>query len=135
MASLRAQLTIKLDASSLVHTFLTNVQGSADALQGITDPTPASQLAAVNADLAGIDLGSLDGVVTILQERAVALAGSLPLAGDVVKPVTNALAVIEALVANPQIGDLEARLKALVGDLSGILEGPREQGVLGALHA
>jgi hypothetical protein len=135
MAALRAELTVKLDASSLIQTFLTNVQGSVDALQGITDPTPASQLAAVNADLAGIDLGSLDGVITILQERAVALAGSLPLAGDVVKPVLDALAVIEALVANPELGDLEARLKALVGDLSGILEGPREQGVLGALHA
>ncbi len=135
MASLRAELTVKLDASSLVHTFLTSVQGSADALHGITDPTPAPRLAAVDTDLAGLDLGSLEGAIDVLKERALSLAGSLPIAGDVVKPVTDALAVIEALVANPELGDLEARLKALVGDLSGILEGPREQGVLGALHA
>jgi hypothetical protein len=135
MPSLRAQLTVRLDASSLVQAFLTNVQGSAAALQGITDPTPASPLATVNTDLAGIDLGSLDGAVTLLKERALALAGSLPLVSDVVKPVTAALAVVESLVANPQVGDLEARLKALTADLAGILEGPREHGVLGALHA
>src|SRR5262245_41685721 len=135
MASLRAELAVRLDVSSLVQASLANVQGSAGALNGITDPTPAAPLAAVNTDLAGLDLGSLDGVVAVLKERALSLAGSLPLAGDIVEPVIDALATIEALVANPQVGDLDARLKALGTDLSGILEGPREQGVLGALHA
>ena len=135
MPSLKTQFAAKLDASSLVQTFLTNVQGSAGALQGITDPTPADQLSSVNTDLGGINLGSLDSSVKVLAQGAASVVGSLPIAGDVVRPVTDALAALESLVANPAIGDLETKIKALTGDLSGIFEGPREGGVLGALHA
>src|SRR3990172_3678131 len=103
MPSLRAELTLKLDASSLVEGFLTNVQGPASALQGITDPTPAGQLAAVNADLGNLDLGSLKTSVQVLAENALSIVGSLPIAGDVVKPVTDAIALLEALVANPEV--------------------------------
>ena len=59
MPSLKAQLTVKLDASSLVQTFLTNVGGPAGTLQGIADPTPASALTDVNAQLGAIDLGTV----------------------------------------------------------------------------
>jgi hypothetical protein len=135
MPSLKTQLAGKLDASSLVQTFLTNVQGSAGTLQGITDPTPAGQLASVNGDVSGLNLGSLESSVKVLAEGAASVVGSLPIAGDVVKPVTDALSALESLVANPEIGDLETKIKALVGDLSGVFEGPRDGGVLGALHA
>lgn len=135
MPSLKTQLADKLDVSSLVQTFLTNVQGSTGALHAITDPTPAGGLSSVHSDLGGLSLGSLDGTVTVLAEGAASVAGSLPIAGDVVRPVTDALALIESLVANPDIGDLETKVKALVGDLAGVFEGPRDGGVLGALHA
>src|SRR5262245_25975457 len=55
MASLRAELGVRLDASSLVQTFLANVQGPAAALQGIADPTPADAVAGIDADLGGVD--------------------------------------------------------------------------------
>lgn len=135
MPSLKAQLTVKLDASSLVQTFLTNVGGPAGTLQGIADPTPASALTDVNAQLGAIDLGSITGAVGVLTQNATAIVGSLPIAGDLVKPVTDALATLESLTTNSDIGDLQARLSKLLTDLSGILEGPRENGVLGALHS
>src|SRR5262245_61084172 len=135
MPSLKAQLTVKLDASTLVQTFLSNVGGPVGTLAGIADPTPADAVSDVNSQLGGLDLGSLDSTVGVLVQSATSIVGSLPIAGDVVKPVTDALAAIEAVATNPDIGNLETRIKATLGELSGILEGPREGGVLGALHA
>jgi hypothetical protein len=135
MPSLKTQLAGKLDASSLVQTFLTNIQGSAGTLQGISDPTPAGQLASVTSGVSGLNLGSLDSSVKVLAEGAASVVASLPIAADVVKPVTDALSALESLVANPDVGDLETKIKALIADLSGIFEGPRDGGVLGALHA
>src|ERR1051325_3468248 len=135
MPSLRTQLSAKLDVSSLVQDFLTNVEGSSGTLQGISDPTPAEGLESINTQLGGLDLGSRDSSSGVLVEGATSVVGSLPIAGDIIKPVTDALETLEALVANPELGDFEGRIKALVGQLSGVLEGPRENGVLGALHA
>ncbi|MEO8619778.1 MAG: hypothetical protein ABI625_01860 [bacterium] len=135
MPALRAQLTVKLDASSLVQTFLANVGGPASALQGITDPTPASSLGDISTQLSGLNTGSLGSSVSVVAQAATAIVGSLPIAGDIVKPVTDAISTLELVVANPALGDIEAKIKTLLADLSGILEGPRENGVLGALHA
>ncbi len=135
MPSLRAELSVKLDVSSLAQAFLASTGGPAAALQGIADPSSPSQLASIDGALDGVNVGSLDGTIRLLVERATALVGTLPVAGDVVKPVTDALEALEALVANPAIGDLEERVKSLVTDLGGVLDGPREQGALGALHA
>jgi hypothetical protein len=109
MASLRAQLTLKLDASSLVQGFLTDVDTPAGALTGIADPTPPESLAAIDADLGGPDLGSLDGRVKELAEGALSLTGALPAAADVIKPVTEAIEAIEALVVRCQVADASRR--------------------------
>jgi hypothetical protein len=135
MPSLRAQLTIKLDASSLVQTFLTNVGGPAGQLTAIADPTPASALTDIDGQLNGLNLGSLGTSVSVITDGAASIVGSLPIAGDVVKPITDALELIESLTTSADVGDLETRISALLGDLSGILEGPRENGFLGVLHA
>ena len=135
MASLRADLSVKLDVSSLVQGFLTNAGGSIASLQGIADPTSPAQLAAIDDGVGGVQLGGLDATVGRVVESATSLVGTLPVAGDVVRPVTDALATLEALVANPAIGDLETRVSTLVRDLGGVLDTPNDQGVLGALHA
>ena len=135
MASLRSQLSGKLDVSALVQTFLTNVQGPAGTLQGITDPTPASAVTDIDTQLGGLDLGSLGATVGVLAQSAASIVETLPIAGDVAKPLTDALAAIEAVAANPDLGDFDTAVKALLEKLAGIFEGPRENGVLGALHA
>ncbi len=135
MASLRADLSVKLDVSSLVQGFVSSAGASVGSLQGIADPTSASQLAEINDGLGGVQLGGLEGSLRLVVERATALLGTLPVAGDVVQPVADGLATLEALVANPAIGDLETRVATLVADLGGVLDAPNEQGVLGALHA
>ena len=135
MPSLKSQLSAKLDASTLVQTFLTSVGGPAGALQGITDPTPPTAIGDVNTQLGAIDVGSLSSAVGILAQNATAIAGSLPIAGDIVKPVSDALVLLESLTKSSGVGDLQARLSALLTELSGILEGPRENGALGALHS
>ena len=135
MPSLKAQISVKLDASTLVQTFLTNVGGPAGTLKGIADPTPASALTDVNTKLGAIDLKSVTGAVEVLAQNATAIVGSLPVAGNIVKPLTDALTALESLTATSDIGDLQARLSTLLTELSGVLEGPRENGVLGALHS
>lgn len=135
MASLRADLSVKLDVSTLVTGFVSNAGGSVASLQGVADPTSPAQLGAIGDGLDGVQLGDLDATLKLVLERATALVGALPVAGDVVRPVTDALATIESLVANPAIGDLETRVATLVGDLGGVLDTPNDQGILGALHA
>jgi hypothetical protein len=135
MASLRAQLSLKLDVSSLVGGFLTDVNGPASSLQAITDPTPTGDLSDINARMGGLDLGSLGTTVGVVVQGATGIVSHLPIAGDVVQPVTQALETIEAVVTNPQLGNLQTSITTLVGNLSGILDGPRENGMLGALHA
>lgn len=134
MASLRADLSVKLDVSTLVTGFVASAGGSVASLQGIADPTSPAQLGAIGDGLGGVQTGDLDATLKLVIERATALIGTLPVAGDVVRPVTNALATIESLVANPAVGDLEARITALVGELGGVLDTPNDQGILGALH-
>ncbi len=135
MASLKMELSSKLDASSLVESFLSNVEGPASALTGIADPTPASSVSDINSQIGGLNTESLGSTVDVLVQAATSIVGSLPLAADIVKPVTDALATIELVAANPDIGDLETSVKTLIDKLSGILDGPRDNGALGALHA
>ncbi len=134
MASLRADLSVKLDVSTLVSGFVASAGGSVTSLQGIADPTSPAQLGAIGDGLDGVQTGELDATLKLVIERATALIGTLPVAGDVVRPVTDALATFESLVANPAFGDLEARIAALVADLGGVLDTPSDQGILGALH-
>ncbi|HEY9227486.1 MAG TPA: hypothetical protein VIP11_12605 [Gemmatimonadaceae bacterium] len=134
MASLRAELSLKLDVSTLVQGFVGDVAGPAGQLTAIADPTPASGLADVNSQIDGLSLDSLGSSVSVITDGAASIVASLPIAGDIVKPVTDVLAAIETLTS-ADIGDLPTRIRSLLGDLSGILEGPREGGVLGALHA
>src|SRR6185436_4052435 len=100
MPSLRAQFTVKLDASMLIGTFLSSVgtpgtPGSpAAALQAITDPTPADAVSGINSQLGGLDLGSLGGIVGVIAQNATSIVGALPIGGDIIRPVTEALETI-----------------------------------------
>lgn len=135
MPSLKTQLSGKLDASALVGTFVSSVAGPAGSLTGISDPTPASSIGDINTQLGGIDSGSLGPAVGALAQKATSIVGSLPVAGDIVKPVTDAIATFEAIAGDGSAANLETRVKALLDSLSGVLDGPRDDGVLGALHA
>ncbi len=134
MASLRDDLSVKLDVSSLVQGFVASAGGSVASLQGIADPTSPAQLGAISDGLDGVQLDGLDATLARVLERATALIGTLPVAGEVVHPVTDALETLESLVANPAIGDLETKVATLVRDLGGVLDTPNDQGILGALH-
>src|SRR5262245_40227756 len=112
MPSLRAELSVKLDASTLVQSFLTKIAGPAGALQGISDPLSAGQLDSIRQGAAGISLGGLGTSVRALGEQAASLVAGLPVGGNVIRPVTDALGALETLVKGSEVSALDARLRA-----------------------
>lgn len=132
--SLEVTLSTKLQTRALADKLLASLAAPTANLGAVTVPASTEQLAAVTSGAARIDLSSLGGALARLKERADPLLHSLPVATDVVAPLTTTLDLIEKTLSDPQAGDLAARLRDLVTRLGQELEAPHQGGLLAVLH-
>ncbi len=130
MAELRAELSSRLDAGSLVQTLLGSLGGPTATLEGATSPVSETQLSAAGQLSPQVNT---PGIGAAIERVAGLVAGSLanlPGAQEVIRPVTDVLEVAETAVG----GDLTADLGALLDRLSGELVGARDVGFLSVLE-
>jgi hypothetical protein len=126
---LRAELTVKIDAGSLVQGLLTSLGGPAGRLAAVSVPESAGELTAVASATADVDASAIGQAVVRVAEQAAPLLASLPVAGDVMRSLTVPLELVEQVTAE----DLPSQLGDLVARLSEELEGTREGGLVGIL--
>jgi hypothetical protein len=132
VAALQADLSVRLDVSSLVD----GLVGGGGALAG-----PAGRLTAVTSPVSDAEMGAtarvaasveVDGIGEAAARLALAAGGALdglPGAGDVIAPVTDALALLQQVSS----GDLEAQLRGLGERLSAEFDPGSHGGTLGAI--
>jgi len=127
-AALDVRLGTALDTSALGTRLLQDIGGPATALAGVSFTADTSALggAAVGAEADGSPLaGAVDRLRTALGP---ALA-SLPIAGDIVRPLESSVALIEQLTHD----DLVGKIQSLGARLGAEFDGSREGGLLGVL--
>ena len=130
MPELRAELSGRLDLRPLVDGLLSEIQGPLGELTGISLPTSAEELAGVASGASGIDFSALQGALDQFATLAEPMLRSLPVANEVMRPLTAALDTVEQVTT----GELVTQLQDFVARLGRELEGPREGGLLGLLH-
>ena len=134
MASLKAELSVKLDASSLAGSFLAEIDTPLGSLEAFASPVTPEQIADLSGRTGSLDASSIEAALGSLLEQAVALAGSLPVTSSITAPLTDVLNALQTAVADPELGRLDERLRLLISEAGDLLEGPREGGFLGVLH-
>src|SRR3954454_3712107 len=123
--SLNAQLTLKLDASSLVQGLIGELSGHAGSLNAIPNPASADQMS--QAGSAGGSFLPASLVQSISQAAGIALpASSIP---ATIAQIESVLAPIEQLTTR----DLGADLSQLATQLTTELESANQQGIPGIL--
>src|SRR5215218_3966212 len=130
MPAPQAELTVRLDVRSLAGDLLAEVGGPLAALNGVSLTLDAGGVATASA---GADASGFAGVADMLGRGAGEAGGVLqhiPVA-EVLAPLTRALEVVEHATR----ADVAGGLGTLFAELAEQLEGDREGGLLGVLHA
>src|SRR5262245_6563185 len=130
MATLSAQLTDKLDASSLGETLLSSVEGPVGNLHAIENPVGDDELAGITAGADAVDLSSIRTSLSQLATRSEPLLESIGVPTDVMAPLTALLGPIRE-IRDQNIAD---GLKDLVTTFAGEIEGARDGGLIAALR-
>ncbi|HEX6748272.1 MAG TPA: hypothetical protein VF092_13330 [Longimicrobium sp.] len=129
MPTLQANLTVKLDVGSLVGGLGGTLAGPAGRLTAIASPASEQEIGAT-AELAGsVEIGGIGNVAGQVAAAAGGALQGLPGAQEVIRPVTDALALVQTVSA----GDLEAQLRGLGERLSTEFDPESHGGTLGAL--
>lgn len=126
---LTADLSVKLDAGSLVQKLLADLGGPLASLGAITPPVGDAAIGGATSGAAGIDTSGVGAAIAQVAEQAVPLLASLPVAGDVLGPLTTALELAEQIGT----GDMAGQIRALAGRLAQELSGSREGGFVAVL--
>ena len=116
---LQADLTGKLDAKSLVDGLIADVAGPLAQLTGIEVPANAEQLGQVSDLGGGLDTGSITGSITGIAGAVLPQLESLPGAGDVIRPITGALEIVENVTSGDLVPNITALVERLIGELEG----------------
>jgi hypothetical protein len=127
--SVAATLGAKLDAGDFGDRLIAALQGPLGRLGDITLPADPDTLTSVSSG-GPVDLSSIERAVGDAAARARTLLAELPIAGDVLAPLTASLDVIESVTAD----DFAGRAEALLVALGRATEGSREGGLLGVLQ-
>ncbi len=126
---LSADITVRIDASTLVGVLVTQLTGSASSLGVIAVPATGDATASITDTAAGFDAGSLGPVIGRLVEQASAGLGAIVPQADLLGGISGALTLVEQATR----GDLRADIEALINQLSAELEGSREGGTFAVL--
>src|SRR5581483_7327016 len=135
MATLEADLTSKLDASSLIAShFGSGGSGGAIAtplssLQGVSLPVDISQLTSIANGATSFDQNGISVAVNGVLQNAGSLVASIPGAGNFLAPIEQAVALVESATSD----SLTANLSAVVTRLRSELEAPRDAGFVDTL--
>jgi hypothetical protein len=122
--TLQAELTVKIDAGSLVTGLLGDLAGPAAALAGLEVPVSEEELGAAAGASAQLDVSGIGAAASALAEQIAPRLAELPGVEDLVAPLTGALELAETAAS----GDLASELAELVERLRGELEGSRDAG-------
>ncbi len=129
MPSVKAELTVKLDAGTLVTGLLSDLTGIGDGLGALDLAVDADQVAA-GADLgAGLDLSAIESSLTDLVAGVQSSLGDLPAVEQVLEPIQAGIEIAGELGS----ADFQARVEALITEVTAILEGEREGGLIASL--
>ena len=134
MATLQADLTLRLDARALVATHFGSggaggeIAGPLASLQAVTLPVDVDELTAV-AGGASFDANGISTAVSGVLRDAGALAGTIPGTGDLLGPIERAVSLAETVTG----GTIAAELTALVAQLRVELEALRDAGFASTL--
>ncbi len=126
---LHADITVRLDASTLVGVLLSNLTGSAGALGAIATPDTGSATGTITTTAAGFNTASLGPAITgLVSQAGVGLSAIVPQA-NLLGGIGSALTLIEQATQ----GNLRADIEALLAQLAQELEGSRQGGTFAVL--
>jgi hypothetical protein len=123
--ALNAELTVRLDATSLVQTFISDIAGSSGSLNAIATPANADQVNTASGAGGSFLAGPIRDAVT----RVAGAAFPAPDVPATIQRIESALASIETFTTR----DLGADLTALAQQLTTELERANGQGIPGTI--
>lgn len=126
---LHADITIRLDASTLVGVLVSNLAGSSGALGAIATPNTGSATGNITNTAAGFNAASLGPAISALVVQAGSGLGAIVPQTNLLGGIGNALTLIEKATH----GNLRAEIEALITQLTRELEGSREGGTFAVL--
>ncbi len=126
---LHADITVRLDASTLVAALMSRLSDSSGALGAIATPDTGSATASITTTAAGFNTASLGPAITSLVTQAGAGLGAIVPQTHLLGSIDSALTLIEQATQ----GSLRADIEALLTQLTQELEGSREGGTFAVL--
>ena len=126
---LHADITVRLDASTLVDVLLSNLTCSSGALGAIATPDTAGATGTITTTAAGFNTATLGPAINGLVAQAGAGLGAIVPQANLLGGISGALTLIEQATQ----GNLRADIEALVAQLAQELEGSRQGGTFAVL--
>ena len=120
---------LDLDVGAIGQSLLSALGGPLTALQGVEPPLTGDGLDGAADGMGDLDTGGVSGAVGAVAGQAQALLSALPVAGDLLQPLTAGLSLVRQLGE----GDLGERLTTLATRLSAELEGELDAGIIQAV--
>ncbi len=130
MAALQAELTVRIDVGDLAQGLLAEVGGPLGELRAVAVPLDADGLEAAAGGAGEPDFSVFAGTLGQVSAAAGSVLERLP-GAEVLAPLTSALETVELATR----ADLAGGLGRLLADLAAQVEGDRQGGLLGVLHA
>jgi hypothetical protein len=132
MAALQADLSLRLDVSSLVDGLVGGggaLAGPAGRLTAISSPVSDGEMSATVQVAARVEVSGIGNAAARLTAEAGVVLDGLPGVEGVIAPITDALALLQQV----STGDLEAQLRGLGERLSAEFDPGSHGGTLGAI--
>lgn len=126
---LATDISVRIDASTLVGTLVSSLGGRTTAIGAIAVPDTGDRTGTITSTVSSFDASSLGPAIARLVEQANTGLAAIAPQQDLLGTVTGALALVEQATAS----DLRADIEALVAQLARELEGSREGGTFGVL--
>lgn len=126
---LTAELTSKLDVSSLGDTLLGSLTSGLGDLDSIDPPADSTELATVGSGAGDIDSSPISGAVSGIIGSTGAITGLLPGADELLGPLTSVLTIAEQIAQ----GDIATRITTLGERLIAELSRPDTESPIGVL--
>jgi len=117
---LAADLKAKLDAMSLLDTFLGAVAGPASTLGSVAPPLSSSQVSAGANLSAGVSTTGISGSISIIGGQTTGLLGGLPDPLQTLRPITAVLEMAESVTKD----DPSAQIQAFLDRMTAMLSAP-----------
>lgn len=127
---LKAELSVKLDASHLRDSLLGGIAGPTTTLQGVSSPVSQAQLTRTGQLAVQVNTSGIAAAAERVVSQLTGSLGSLPGPQEVLRPISSTLELVRTVTAD----DLANQINTLIGKLSAELSGSRDEGFLGVLE-